>query len=81
MVVANNKINSDKNTRQKLAILMAMWIRRWDVGCIAQWIASLASCKATCRHWASARAVLPRQLPWSTILNETQKHYQNANFI
>ncbi len=40
---------------------------------IPQWSASVTSCEDTrCHHWASAHAVLPRQPPWSTILNETQ---------
>jgi predicted CxxxxCH...CXXCH cytochrome family protein len=60
-----------KNARQTLVILMAMRIQRCDVGCIAQWSASMASCKATrCHYQASAHAVLPRRPPWSTILNE-----------
>jgi hypothetical protein len=75
MVVVNIKINGDKNTRQTLAILMAMRIGRCDAGCIAQWSASVASCKATrCCHRASALAVLPWRLPWLKILNETKKH-------
>jgi hypothetical protein len=75
MVVANNKINGDKNTRQTLAILLAMRIQRYNAGRIAQWIASVALYKATrCRHWASARTVLPRRPPWSMISNETKKH-------
>jgi hypothetical protein len=42
---------------------------------ITQWCASVASYEATrCRHWASARAVLPGRPPWLTISNETQKH-------
>jgi hypothetical protein len=62
-----------KNTRQMLAISMAMQIQRCDAGRIAQCSGSIASCEATrCRHWASAHAVLPRQLPWLTILNETK---------
>jgi hypothetical protein len=32
MVVANNEIDGDKNTRQMLAILMAMQIRQCDAG-------------------------------------------------
>ncbi len=64
-----------KNTRQTLAILMAMQIWWCNAGCIARWSASVASCEATrCRHRASARAVSPRRLPWLTISNETKKH-------
>jgi hypothetical protein len=36
MVVANNEINSDKNTRQMLSILIAMQIWQCNVGRIAQ---------------------------------------------
>jgi hypothetical protein len=69
------KSTATKNTCQTLAILMAMQIRRCDAGCIARWSASVASCKATrCCHWASASAVLPRRMPWSTILNETKNN-------
>jgi hypothetical protein len=54
MVVVKNKIDDDKNTRQTLAISKAMHIRWCDMGRIAQWSASVASCKATrCRHWES----------------------------
>jgi hypothetical protein len=35
MVVANNKINGDKKSRQMLAILMAMRIRQCNAGHIA----------------------------------------------
>ncbi len=81
MVVANNKIDGDKNTHQMLAILMAMRIRQCNARGIAQWITSMASYEATrCPHWASARAVLPRQLLWPTILNESKKHCQNTTF-
>jgi hypothetical protein len=67
------KSRATKNTRQMLAILKAMRIRRCNAGRIAQWSASVAACGATrCRHWTSARAVLPRQAPWLTILNETK---------
>jgi hypothetical protein len=73
MVVANNKIDGDKNTCETLAILMAMRIQQCNLGRIAQWSASVASCKATrCHHQASAHAILPQQLPWLMILNETQ---------
>jgi hypothetical protein len=67
------KLMATTNTRQMLAILMAIRIRRCNAGHIAQWSGSVASCKATrCRHQASAHAVLPRRPPWSTILNETK---------
>jgi hypothetical protein len=52
---------------------MVMRIRRCNAGCIPQWSASLASCKATrCRHQVSTRAIFPRRPPWLTILNETK---------
>ena len=42
---------------------------------------SRASLKATgCRHRSSACAVLPRQPPWSTNLNETHKTLTKHNF-
>ncbi len=64
----NTDSTSTKNTRQTLAISMAMRIPRLNAGCISQWSTSVASCKATrCRHRASAHAVLPRRPPWSTI--------------
>ena len=75
MVVANNKIDAIKNTRQMLAILITMRIRWCDEGHIAQWSASVASCDATrCRHRAIAHAILPRRLPWLTNLLQTTKH-------
>ncbi len=73
MVWPTMKSMATKNTRQMLAILMAMRIQRCDVGRIARWRASVASCKATrCCHWGSAHSILPRRPPWSTILNETK---------
>jgi hypothetical protein len=68
------KLMATKNTRQMLAISMAMRIRRCDVGQIARWSASVASCKTTrCCHRASAHAVSPRRPPWLMISNETKK--------
>ncbi len=40
MVVANNKTNGEKNTRQMRVILMAMWIQWCNAGRIARWSAS-----------------------------------------
>jgi hypothetical protein len=75
------KLMASKNTRQMLAILMAMRIQRCNVRHITQWSASVASCEATrCPHWASARAVLPQRLPWSTILNKTKILLTKHNF-
>ncbi len=70
---SRTKSMTAKNTPQMLANLKAMRIRWCDAGHIAQWSTSVASCKATrCRHRASARAVSPRQPPWSTILKRTK---------
>ncbi len=42
------------NTPKKLAVLMAMAMRRYVTACIAQWRRSRASLEATgCCHWAS----------------------------
>jgi hypothetical protein len=71
---SRTKSMTTKNTRQMLAISKVMHIWWCNAGCIAQWRASVASCKATrCRHWASAHAVLPRRTPWSTILKRKKK--------
>jgi hypothetical protein len=65
----------DKNAGKLLVILVAIWIRQYNAGCIVQWSTSQASLEATgCRRQASAWDVLPQQPPWSTILNRTQKH-------
>jgi hypothetical protein len=62
-----------KNAGKLTTILIAMPPERYGAMHIAQWSASVASCKATrCRHWANAHAV--GQLPWPTISNETPKH-------
>jgi hypothetical protein len=62
-----------KNAGESLAILIAMRVRRYDVGRIAQWITSGASLEATgCSHPASACAVLHRRPPWST--NSLKQH-------
>ncbi len=67
------KSMATKNTRQMLAILMAMRIQRCNARHITQWSTSVAPCEATrCRHWVSAHAVLPRRPPWSTISNGTK---------
>ncbi len=64
-----------KNAGKLTTILIAMLPGRYGVMRIAQWSASVASCKAArCHPQVSARAVSPRQPPWSMILNETQKH-------
>ncbi len=67
------KSTATNNTRQTLAILMAMRIRWCNARRIVQWSTSVASCKATrFGHWASACTVLPRRPPWLTIWNETK---------
>jgi hypothetical protein len=64
-----------KNAGKLTTILIAMPLEQYGAMHIARWSASVASCKATiCHHRMSARAVLPRQPPWLTISNETQKH-------
>ena len=71
------KSTTTKNTRQTLVISIAMRIRQCNAGCIAQQSASVASWEATrCRHWASACTTLPRRLPWSTNLLQTQNTYK-----
>jgi hypothetical protein len=73
--VGNNKINDAKNAGKLLAILIAMGMRWWDMGHIAQWSTARASMEATgCRHWASICAVLPQRPPWSAISVENIKH-------
>jgi hypothetical protein len=62
-----------KNAGKLITILIAMSPGQYGAMRIAQWSASVASCKATrCRHQASAHAILPRLPPWLTISNETQ---------
>jgi hypothetical protein len=49
-----NKQQSTKNTPTKLAISMAIAMRRYDTAHIAQWRRSRASLEAIgCHHWAS----------------------------
>jgi hypothetical protein len=75
MVVANNEIGETKNEGKLTTISMAMAMQRYDAGRIAQWSTSRDSLEVSgCRHWASACAVLPRQLPWLTNLNKHTKH-------
>jgi hypothetical protein len=76
MVMGNIGINNYKKKSGKLTtILIAMPPGKYGAMHIAQWSTSVASWEATsCCHWANAQVVLPWQPPWSTILNETQKH-------
>ncbi len=81
MAAVKNKIDGNKKYTPNAGDLKAMRIWWCNAGRIAQWSASVASCGATrCRHWASARAVLPRQPPWLTISNETKKTLTKHNF-
>jgi hypothetical protein len=69
MVVGNNESTTAKNAGELLAISIAMQMRRYDAGHIAQWSTSRASFKATgCRHQASDCAALSRRPPWLTNL-------------
>jgi hypothetical protein len=69
--MGDNGIDDYKNAGKLTTILIAMPPGRYGAMHITRWSTSVASCKATrsC-HWASARAVLPRQLLWLTISNE-----------
>jgi len=81
MVVADNEIDETKNAGKSTTISMAMAMQRYNTGRIAQWSTSRASLEATgCRHRASACAVSPRRLPWSTNLNKTHKTLTKHNF-
>jgi hypothetical protein len=81
MVVANNEIDGDKKYTSNAGNFDGHADTAVQSGRIAQWSASVASCKATrCRHRASAHAALPQRLPWSTILNETIKTLTKHNF-
>jgi len=81
MVVANNKIDETQNAGKLTTISVAMAMQRYDAGRIAQWSTSRASLEATgCRHQASACAVSPRRLSWSTNLNKTHKTLTKHNF-
>jgi hypothetical protein len=81
MVMANNEIDETKNAGKLTTISMAMAMQQYDVGRISQWSTSRASFEANgCRHWASARAILPRRPPWLTNLNKTHKTLTKHNF-
>ena len=69
------QIGDSKNAGKSLAISIAIRMRRYDAGHIAQYNTSKASLGATgCRHRASACAVLPRRPPWSANLLKQHKH-------
>ncbi len=60
---------TEKNAPTSLAILMAMWIRRYNAEHIAQYGRSRATLDATVRrHQASIHHALPRPTRWSLIL-------------
>jgi hypothetical protein len=64
------KLTTETNAPNLLAFSMAMWIRRYDAKHITQYGRSRATLDATGRrHWASIHPVLPRQTPWSSILD------------
>jgi hypothetical protein len=75
MVMGDNGINGDKKCRQidnNFDPHAAGEIQR-NAHCPMEHIRGFMQA-TRCRHWASVRAVLPRRLPWLTILKETQKH-------
>ncbi len=68
------QIDGNKNADKLMAILIAMAMQRYNMGCIAQWSTSKASFEATgCRHRSSAWVVSPRRPPWSKNSNQTQQ--------
>jgi hypothetical protein len=69
------KSTMQNNTPTLLAISIAMWMRQYNAGRIAQWSTSRASLETTgCSYQVSAWDILPRLPPWLLISNETQKH-------
>ena len=80
MVVGNNESTTTTNADESLTISMAMAMQQYDAGHIAQWSTSRASLEANrCHHRASACAVSPRRLPWSTNSNKTHKTLTKHN--
>jgi hypothetical protein len=79
--VGDNEIGDNKNESDSLAISIAMAMQRYNVGRIAQYSTSRALLEATgCRHWASACAILPWRLPWSTNLLKQHKTLTKQKF-
>ena len=69
MVVGDNESTATKNGGELMAILIAMAMQRFNVGCITRRSTSMASLETTgCRQRSSARILLPRRPPWSTNL-------------
>ncbi len=63
------------NTPTKLAVLMAMAMRRYITACIAQWRRSRASLEATgCRHQAS---IISNNINWTWLWCFLCFHHQN----
>ncbi len=81
MVMGDNKINDYKKCRQIDVDFdpHAAGVIQRNAHHLMEHI--LASYEATrCCHQVSAHALLPQRLQWFTVLNETQKHYQNTTF-
>ena len=65
----DRKSMTEKHAHPLLDISMAMWMRWYGAERIAQYCRSRATLDATRRcHRASIRPVLPRRMPWSSIL-------------
>jgi len=80
-MASDNEISDNKNAGKSMTISMAMAMQRYDARHIARWSTSRASLEANrCRHRASACALLPRRLPWSTNSNKTHKTLTKHNF-
>ena len=82
MVVGNNESTTMKNVGKLLTILIAMQMRRYDVGHIARWSTSRASLQDNgCHHQVSARIALPRRPPWLTLLNKKTHKTNKTQFL
>jgi hypothetical protein len=68
MEVGNNKSASTKNAGKSLVISIAMWMWRYNVGCIAQWSMSRDSLGA-----------LHRIAPTDAMVNQFVETMQNTN--
>jgi hypothetical protein len=81
MVMGDNEIDDYQKFRQIATILIAMPPGQYGAMRMAQWSASMASCKATkCRHQTSAHAILSRRPPWSTISKRKETTLTKYNF-
>ncbi len=73
-LLATTESTTMKNAGKVLVISVIIRMRRYDAGHIARWSTSQASLEATvCCHRASACAISPQQLPWSTNTLKTHK--------